>query len=130
MEIIVLIGRVVFGGFFLYNAYGHLVQIEGTSGYAKMKGIPMPKIATAATGIMLLLGGLSLLLGTWPLIGIFILLAFMIPMTLVMHQFWTIADPMQQYAEKIQFSKNMAIIGALLMLIPLAKEAWTYALTF
>ncbi len=128
MEILFLIGRVLFGGFFIYNAYGHLANLTATSGYAQMKGVPMPKAATVLTGLMLLAGGLSILLGFRPLIGIFILLAFLIPMTLVMHQFWATADPMQKGMERVQFSKNAALVGALLMLIPFALTAWSYAL--
>jgi putative oxidoreductase len=130
MEIAFLIGRILLGGFFVYNAYNHLIGLEGTSGYAQMKGIPMPKIATAVTGLMLLVGGLSIAAGVYPLYGIYVLLAFMVPMTLVMHQFWAVTDPMQKMTEKVQFSKNVAIIGALISLIPLATLAWPLSIVF
>jgi uncharacterized membrane protein YphA (DoxX/SURF4 family) len=90
----------------------------------------MPEAATIMTGLMLLVGGLSIGFGTYPLIGILILLAFMIPTTLAMHQFWTVTDPMQKMNEQIQFAKNMALIGALLMLAPLSLVSWPLALSF
>jgi uncharacterized membrane protein YphA (DoxX/SURF4 family) len=130
LETVFLIGRILLGGFFVYNAYNHLVNLSGTAGYAQMKGIPMPKAATIMTGLMLLVGGLSIGFGTYPLIGILILLAFMIPTTLAMHQFWTVTDPMQKMNEQIQFAKNMALIGALLMLAPLSLVSWPLALSF
>jgi uncharacterized membrane protein YphA (DoxX/SURF4 family) len=127
METLFILGRVLFGGFFLHAAYGHLMHLEGTAGYAKMKGVPMPKLATIVTGIMQLIGGLSVVTGILPEIGILILLAFMIPTTYMMHQFWNTADPMQAMGEKINFGKNIAIIGALLMMLMITAP-WAYSL--
>lgn len=116
MATLFLFGRIMFGGFFLYNAYGHLVNHKGTTGYAKMKGIPAAGFMTAVSGLMLLFGGISVMFGYYPVAGLQVLLAFMVPTTFLMHKFWRIQDPMQRMGERIAFMKNCAIIGALLMM--------------
>ncbi len=84
--------------------------------YAKMKGVKHPKIATQITGGMLLLGGALLVIGLKMKIGVIILSIFMIGVSFMMHAFWKIKDPALQATEKMAFLKNMALLGALLML--------------
>ncbi len=120
MEITFLIGRIIFGGYFVYNGYSHIKHLENTAGYAASKGVPMPKLAVVGTGILLLLGGLSVITGLYTCIGLVLLLVFLVPTTFQMHQFWKMSDPMQKMGEKIQFTKNLALIGAVLMLFSLA----------
>ena len=64
-----LMGRVIVGGFFLMNGFNHFAQLKMMVGYAKSKGIPAPALAVGDSGLLLLLGGLSLLLGYRPTIG-------------------------------------------------------------
>jgi len=127
METIFLIGRILFGLYVLHNAYGHLAHHKATTGYAHSKGVPMAGFAVALTGVMLLIGGLSILLGYLPLFGIIILVAFLVPVTFIMHAFWKIQDPMQKMGETINFWKNMALVGALLMMTAIAQP-WPMSL--
>lgn len=112
-----LVGRVLFGGFFLYNAYGHFKNLEGMTGYAASKGVPNPKLAIIGSGVLLVLGGLSVLLNYQMMYGLWALVIFLIPVTLMMHAFWKETDPAAKAGAKIQFSKNMAILGACLLLM-------------
>jgi putative oxidoreductase len=64
---------------------------------------------------------LSMLLGLYPVIGIIFLLIFFIPVSFWMHAFWTTTDSQQKMIERINFMKNMALIGALLMLFMIAR---------
>jgi hypothetical protein len=50
--------------------------------YAKMKGVPFPATAQDMTGLMLLLGGLSIVFGIYPFVGIVLLVAFLVPVSL------------------------------------------------
>jgi uncharacterized membrane protein YphA (DoxX/SURF4 family) len=97
------------------NAYSHLFKGSGMVGYAASKGVPAPRAAIFVTGLLILFGGLSMLFGFAPFWGNIALLAFMIPVTFVMHAFWRETDPMVKMNQKISFMKNMAIIGFLLM---------------
>ena len=120
LEYIFYIGRTIAGAYFLMNAYGHLVKGQGMVGYAAAKGVPSPSLAVYGAGVLLLLGGLSFLSGFYLPWGVIALLVFMIPVTFMMHAYWKETDPMQKMSEKISFQKNLAIIGFLLMFLPIA----------
>lgn len=127
--ILFLIGRVLFGGYFIYSGIKHFTGLEGMSGYAASKGVPMPKLSVAVTGLMLLFGGLTLFLGVWVPVGVWVLIVFLLSTLVKMHTFWKVMDPMQRMAEQIQFSKNVAMIGALLMVLAIPLP-WVYGLMF
>ncbi len=117
MNIVMLIGRIILGGFFLYAGIHHFQSLEHMAGYARMKGTPAPKAAVAGTGILLILGGLSSILGVFPLIGCILLLIFLVGVSLAMHNFWTVQDTQQRAAEMVNFTKNIALAGAVLVIL-------------
>lgn len=127
MTIAFLIGRIIFASFWLIGAFNHFTQLEHMSGYAKAKGTPAPKLAVAGTGVILLLGGLSMLLGVYPTIGIILLIIFLLGTSFPMHDFWNATDAQVKQADLIQFMKNMALVGALLMLL-LIPHPWPMSL--
>lgn len=124
---IFLLGRVLFGGFFLMSAYSHFKNTAMMAGYAASKGIPQPKMSVIGSGVLLLIAGLSLITGIAPGIGILAGLLFLIPTTYLMHPYWKVQDPMAKGSERVQFMKNMALIGALLMIAPFLAS-WTAVL--
>lgn len=117
MEVLFIIGRILLGGFFIYNAVGHFMRVNMMSGYAKSKGVPAAKFSVIFTGLMLLVGGLSIVLNMYAIIGIWILIAFLVVTTAMMHPFWKEKDPSVRMNEQIGFMKNLALIGALLMMV-------------
>ena len=117
MDVLMLAGRVIFGGFFLYSGVNHFIKFGMMTQYAKMKGVPFPAIAQGMTGLMLLFGGVSIVFGIYPFVGIVLLVAFLLPVSLMMHSFWKIEDPQLRMADTINFTKNMALLGAVLMLL-------------
>lgn len=127
MAILFLIGRIIFGGYFLLNAYNHIFKSAHMIGYAQSKGVPSPKLAIIGSGIVLTIGGLSMLLGLYPVVGVIALALFLIPVSFKMHDFWKIQDPMARMGERIQFEKNMALLGAALMLLAIATP-WVYSI--
>ncbi len=122
-----LIGRIIFGGYFIYNGVNHFIGFGMMSQYAKMKGVPFPAIAQGMTGLMLLLGGLSIVFGIYPFVGIVLLVAFLVPVSLMMHNFWKLEDPQLRMADKINFTKNMALLGAVLMVLAIPSP-WPLSL--
>jgi uncharacterized membrane protein YphA (DoxX/SURF4 family) len=111
---ILLVGRVLFGGFFLLSGINHLTRVGMFASYAGSHGVPNPELATVLTGVLLVLGGASVLLGFAPRVGLALLILFLVPVSFVMHGFWNIADPQAQAAEMVNFMKNMALAGAAL----------------
>lgn len=119
MNIIFIIGRILLGGFFLVNAYGHLRNVNMLAGYAQSRKVPAPHITVIVTGLMLAIGGLSLLFNVKMIIGVWILVAFMVPVTVIMHPFWKEKDPIMRMNDRINFLKNVAILGSLLIIASL-----------
>jgi uncharacterized membrane protein YphA (DoxX/SURF4 family) len=116
MEIVYLIGRIILGGFFLFNALNHLTRAGMMAGYAASKGVPLASLVVVATGLQLAVGGLMLLLGWYVWIAALVLVVFLVPVALVMHNFWAVTDPQLRMIELVQFTKNLALAGALLII--------------
>ena len=124
-----LLGRVLLGGYFIMSGYNHFKNLQSYSGYAQSKGVPMPKLAVLVTGAMLALGGLGVLLGVWINLAILLLALFLIFVTPKMHAYWTITDPMMQMGERVNFYKNVALLGAVLMLLAIPTP-WAFSFLF
>lgn len=123
MKIPFLLGRLIFGGFFIYNGINHLKERQNLSQYAGSKNVPMPDVAVTATGVLMMLGGASILLGLKPKLGTAAVAGFLAGVSPLMHDFWKIEDPNQRMSEMINFSKNMALMGAALALMGV-EEPW------
>lgn len=113
-----ILGRILLGGYFLMNGIKHFINMKGYAGYAQSKGVPMPQVAVIFTGLMLTLGGVGLLLGIYTQIVVIILAVFLFVTTFQMHKYWKISDPMQRMGENVNFYKNLALLGAVLMMLP------------
>ncbi|MGH9452960.1 MAG: DoxX family membrane protein [Candidatus Acidiferrales bacterium] len=117
MDVVFLIGRILLGGYFISAAINHLTKVTFMSQYAKAKGAPAPAAAVVGTGILLLLGGLSILLGVYPFVGCILLLIFLAGVSPVMHAYWKIQDPAARMGEMVNFMKNVALFGAVLIIL-------------
>jgi putative oxidoreductase len=115
MEVLFLIGRILYGGFFLMNGINHFGKHEMMAGYSAAKGVPAAKLAVLGSGAMLLLGGASLILGYYPVIGGALILLFLLSVSPVMHNFWVHTDPAARMNDQINFTKNLALAGAALV---------------
>lgn len=118
MEVLVLIGRILFVPVFIMNGLmGHLAGLEGSTQYAEAKGVKPTRPMVIISGIMILLGGLMVLLGIWIDVGALLIIAFLVPTAFLMHDFWAQEDEMSAQMEMSQFMKNIALSGAALMLL-------------
>lgn len=126
-EILFLLGRILYGGFFVMNGMNHFVKMGMMKGYAASKGVPAAGLAVAVTGLLLLAGGLGILLGVYVPWAIAALIVFLVLVTFKMHNFWAIADQNMKIVEMINFTKNMALLGAALMFFAVPLP-WTYAI--
>lgn len=105
-----LLGRLLFGAYFLYNGISHLMNQDILAAYAASHAVPVPDLAVAGSGVLLILGGVSLLAGLWPKVGAACIILFLVGVTPVMHDFWNVQGP-QRAAEMVNFFKNIALIG-------------------
>lgn len=122
-----VLGRILLGGYFIKNGLNHLMNSGALAGYAQSKGVPMPKFMVILTGLMLLLGGTGILLGVGVKCAVLLLSVFLVLTTFKMHQFWKVTDPMQKMGENINFYKNLALLGAVLMLLAI-ELPWAVSL--
>jgi putative oxidoreductase len=126
MKWLTLIGRIIYGGFFVYNGLNHLINLKMLAGYAAMKGVPAPQVAVLVSGLMILVGGAMVVLGWKVRLGAWLIVLFLVPVTFKMHAFWAETGDTRM-REMISFAKNMALLGAALMIMlptswPLAVE--------
>jgi putative oxidoreductase len=119
MDVVALIGRILFAALFLGSAFGHLTQADAMAGYAASRGVPQAKLAVLGSGVLILLGGLLVLLGIWMDLGALLLVIFLVPTAILMHPFWKETDPMAKQTEMISFQKDMALGGAALVILAL-----------
>ena len=127
MLVLFLIGRILYGGFFLLSGIGHLRNAERMAPYARSKGVPSPKLAVLGSGVLIILGGLSILLGLYPHWGVLLISLFLIPTTLMMHSFWADTDPNARQGNLTHFKKNVALLGAAWMFL-LIPQPWPWSL--
>ena len=118
-----LIGRILFGGFFLYSGINHLMQRKNMASYTATKGVPKPELAVTASAVPLIVGGTSMLLGLKPKWGALAILGFLAGVSPVMHDFWRNEDPNERMNNMTAFMKNLALAGGALALLGV-EEPW------
>ena len=125
--LVLVVARVLFGGVVAFTGLNHFLQTEQMTGYAQHKGVPAPKLSVLASGLVLVLGGLAIVLGIYPVLGALGVAVFLVAAALLFHDFWAVPEDQQQ-EEMTQFLKNVALAGGALALAVLALQNWTYSL--
>jgi putative oxidoreductase len=110
----VVLGRFLFAVIFVMAGANHLNK--QTIGYAASQGVPLASIAVPLSGVLAILGGLSILLGYRAKLGAWLIVLFLIPVTLMMHKFWTVSDPMMAQIQMVMFMKNVSMLGGALLI--------------
>lgn len=110
-------GRILISLIFFMSGVGKIFDFGGTTAYMENVG-NMPAASLLLVGAILfeLAGGLSIILGFKARIGAVLLMVFLIPATLIFHDFWTFPED-QQKIQMIMFMKNLSIFGALLTIL-------------
>lgn len=104
-----LFGRICFSLIFVVAGFGHFA--DATIRYASSQGVPFAGLLVPLSGLLAILGGLSIAFGYKAKVGAWALVLFLVPVTLMMHRFWTIADPMAAQLQQAMFLKNVAMLG-------------------
>lgn len=114
-----LLGRILYSAIFIMSGPNHF-KAE-TIGYAAAQGVPLASIAVPLSGIIALLGGLSIALGYRAKLGAWLIVLFLVPVTLMLHRFWGLSDPQAAALQGAMFMKNLALLGAALMIAHLGS---------
>ena len=116
MDVLFLIGRILFGVLFVYSGFGHFAAGEAMQGYARQQGAPAPALTVPLTGAVILVSGLAVILGVFADLAALLIAGFLFLTAFIMHAFWKVQDPQARQMEQIQFSKDLALAGAALVL--------------
>jgi putative oxidoreductase len=111
---LVPLGRFLYSAIFLMTIFGHFSA--GYIGYAAQAGVPAPGLLVPLSGVIAILGGLSITLGYKAKIGAWLIVLFLVPVTLKMHAFWAVPDPMMHGIQLALFWKNVSMLGAALLI--------------
>lgn len=109
-----LVGRVFFALIFIVAAPRHFTG-EGIHHAADL-GVPLAGLCVPVSGLMALAGGLSVASGYRLQWGAWLLVAFLVPVTVMMHGFWRLHDPQAVHIQQAMFLKNVALVGGALLL--------------
>jgi uncharacterized membrane protein YphA (DoxX/SURF4 family) len=122
MNAVLIIGRILLAFMFINGGYSHFTKLEAMTGYAKYKKLPAAKLGVIISGLMILLGGLSILLGYYVDLGALLLAIFLISSALIFHDFWRETDATAKMNATTAFWKNISIAGAALIIFALAYK--------
>jgi putative oxidoreductase len=111
---VVVLGRFLFALIFLMAGANHFNK--QTIGYAASQGVPWAAVAVPLSGMVAIVGGLSILLGYRAKLGAWLIVLFLVPVSLMMHKFWTVTDPMMAQIQMILFMKNVSMLGGALLI--------------
>jgi len=114
MSIIVLLGRIFFSAIFILSSFHHFTK-EAID-YATLHFVPMAALLVPLSGVIALVGGLSILLGYKARYGAWLIVIFLIPVTFMMHNFWHFKDPQVASLEMTMFLKNLSMLGGALII--------------
>ena len=124
--ILFIVGRILFGGYFIKSSWAHFAHHKDLVGYAASKKVPLPNIGVFVAGVLILLGGLGVLLGVYVQWAVICLVLFLVPVTFFMHRYWEEQD-MAKMSDQVNFYKNLALLGAALMLLAIPVP-WPWAI--
>jgi len=123
MRYLTLPGRILFALIFILSSVT-LFQAR-TIGYAASHGVPAAHVLVPIAGILALSGGLLVAFGFATRLGALLLVLFLVPVTLMMHNFWAVADPAARQMELVNFMKNLSMLGGALVIFAFGAGAFS-----
>lgn len=127
MDILFLVGRIIFGGYFVMMGMNHFMKMGMMTQYAQSKGIPSANMAVAVSGLFILFGGIGVLLGAFIPYAVALLVVFLVVVSFKMHNFWAVPDPQMKMTDMTNFMKNMALAAAALMMLSIPTP-WVFSI--
>jgi putative oxidoreductase len=113
MDVVFLVGRILIVALpIMSGATFHFQQAAVDA--ARGSGAPAPEITVPLSGIVMVVGGISVVLGILGDVGALLVIAALLPITFFQHAFWTDEDPQAKQLNQVMFWKNLAMIGGLL----------------
>ena len=111
-----LTARILVSAIFILSGIMKFLNHAQTVGYMESQGIPGASALAYLAGAVEVIGGLSVLTGFATRLGALALALFLVPTTLIFHDFWTMSGQART-GEMVNFMKNLAVMGGLLALV-------------
>jgi putative oxidoreductase len=122
----VLAGRLMVGLYYLFVGLDNLLNLLDQAHYAAFGGVPLSLLAMAVASLLFLLGGVCILIGYRPELGIAAIVLFTIPTTLITYDFWNVADPQARVEVLRAFLSNLGLSGSALIFLSIPRPwAWS-----
>jgi putative oxidoreductase len=124
MDIVLVIGRVLFGVLFVSSGLMAHLGAGGRQGreYARSLGAPAPDLLVPLSGVTIIVGGALVALGLWADLGAILIAGFLIGITPIMHAFWKIEDEQNRTIQLAMFMKNLSLLGAAIIVFWLYNQ--------
>jgi putative oxidoreductase len=120
-----LVGRLLMSTIFLVSGIGKLMNWSGNLAYMESQGMPPSDVLLGGAVVAELVLGTALLLGFQTRWVALLLFLYLIPTTLIFHNFWAVAEPAARQNQMIHFLKNLAIWGGLLKFAAAGADAYS-----
>lgn len=111
------IGRILLALIFLASGVSKVMDWQQPAQMMADKGLPAVNVLLSVAVALELIGAASIILGIYARVGALALLAFLVPVSVIMHDFWTIEEGSQRMGEMINFMKNVSIMGGVTMVL-------------
>jgi len=115
-DYIFLAGRILYALPLIIMGANHFLYMSALAGYATVKGVPAPQVSVIVSGLVIVLGAISVLMGYRGKIGAWLITAFLLGTAFIMHRFWSVPEAVAAQAEMANFFKNIIMAGAALMI--------------
>jgi uncharacterized membrane protein YphA (DoxX/SURF4 family) len=119
LDLLLILGRILFGALWIGAGFGHFKSLEAMTGYAKYKKLPAAKLGVIGSGLTFLVGGILIVLGTWVDLAALLIAVTVILAAIIFHQYWKESDANTKMQEMMAFNKDMALGGAAIILFAL-----------
>ena len=123
-SIVPLAGRLLISAIFIFSGLGKLAAHAAMVGFAASKGLPAADLAIWLAAAVEIFGGLAILLGFQTRIAAWVVFLYLIPVSLVFHNFWALQG-MERMDNQVHLFKNVAIMGGLLFVAAFGAGAYS-----
>jgi uncharacterized membrane protein YphA (DoxX/SURF4 family) len=128
MTYLFVLGRILYGGFFVLGGINHFQHLGMMAGFTASKGVPAAKPGVIVSGLLIIIGGLLVIAGSHVRIGLACIVLFLLPVTFLMHNYWVETDMMARINQRVNFQKNIALLGAAFMMLMIPRP-WPLSFT-
>ena len=119
MEILEIIGKILFSLLFIGSGINHFKNTSAMSAYARSKGLLFADLNVYLSGALLVVAPVLYIFGIWETAMLIALAVFLTLTAFIFHAYWKESDPMAKMNEQIAFNKEISLVGAILIVLSL-----------